>query len=142
MDIKFPKVLGFLNLKSGTDAVTEANLQSAEDKIASLEQAKTTAEETLATVRGELATAKGDLATAQGDLKTATDKLTTAEASLSTANDKVATLEQWKKNQAAADGREEDDSNNLDGEQPEAKASWEVAADSAIASAKKRTGTK
>jgi septal ring factor EnvC (AmiA/AmiB activator) len=133
MDIKFPKVLGFLNLKSGTDAVTEANLQSAEDKIASLEQAKTTAEETLATVRGELATA-------QGELKTATDKLTTTEAALTTANDQVATLEQWKKAQQATDGRQEDESNHLDGEQPEAKASWEVAADSAIASAKKRVG--
>ncbi|MBO2007561.1 hypothetical protein [Hymenobacter negativus] len=134
MDIKFPKVLGFLNLKSGTDAVTEANLQSAEDKIASLEQAKTTAEETLATVRGELATA-------QGDLKTATDNLTKAGTDLKAEQDKVATLEQWKKNQQATDGRQEDDSNHLD-EQPEAKASWEVAADSAIASAKKRTGTK
>jgi DNA-binding protein H-NS len=135
MDIKFPKVLGFLNLKSGTDAVTEANLQSAEDKIALLEQEKTTAEENLTKVQGQLTTA-------QGDLKTATESLAKAGLGLKAEQDKVATLEQWKKNQAAADGREEDDSNNLDDTDTEPKSAWEVASASAVANARKRVGEK
>jgi predicted nucleic acid-binding Zn-ribbon protein len=126
--VKFPKVLGFLNLKSGTDAVTEANLQSAEDKIAALEQEKNTAEQ-----RAQ---------TAESSLTTACDELTKTKASLDSEKGKVATLEEWKKNQKAVDAREEDDSNTLDEEQPEALASWEKAAASAIEIAKKRVGKK
>jgi chromosome segregation ATPase len=125
--VKFPKVLGFLNLKSGTDAVTEANLQSAEDKIAALEQEKTTAEQ-----RAQ---------TAEASLTTANDELTKTKASLETEKGKVATLQEWKDNQAAVDGREEDESNSLEGG-AEALAPWEKAAASAIDTAKKRVGKK
>ena len=125
--VKFPKVLGFLNLKAGTDPVTEANLQAAEDKIAALEQDKTSAEQ-----RAQ---------TAEASLTTANDELTKTKASLDTEKDKVATLEEWKKNQAQVDGRGEDESNKLDN-QAEATEPWEKMAASAVASAKKRLGDK
>jgi len=125
--VKFPKVLGFLNLKSGTDPVTEANLQAAEDQIAQLEQAKTTA---------DLKVSETEAA-----LKTAQEEQAKTAASLQKAEEKAATLEEWKKNQATVDGREEDESNTLDGK-PEASEPWEKLSASAIASTKKRLGEK
>lgn len=125
--VKFPKVLGFLNLKSGSDPVTEANLQAAEDKIALLEQEKTDAVEKLGTT--------------EAALKTAQEEQTKTAASLQKAEEKAATLQQWKDNQAAVDGRDEDDSNALD-EKSEASEPWEKLSASAIASTKKRLGEK
>ncbi len=125
---RFAKILGLLGLGSDKEAVTEAHLQAADDKVAQLEQAK--------------ADAEGKLATAETNLKTAQEEKTKVAGELETAKGKVATLEEWKKNQAAVDGREEDDSNDLDDPNTEALAPWEKASASAIASAKKRLGEK
>ncbi|MVN79335.1 hypothetical protein GO988_23640 [Hymenobacter sp. HMF4947] len=127
MDIKFPKVLGFLNLKSGSDAVTEANLQSAEDKIAQLEQDKSAA---------DLKASEAEAA-----LKLANDEKTKTAADLKTAQDKAATLQTWKDNQAQVDNRTEDDSNSLE-DKTEAKAPWETQAAAAIETVKRRVGEK
>lgn len=125
--LKFPKVLGFLNLKSGSDPVSEANLQAAEDKISQLEQEKTTAET--------------NLTTAQTALKTAEDEKAKATTALADEQQKTATLQEWKDNQKAVDNREDDESNKLD-EKPEATEPWEKAAASAVATAKRRVGEK
>ncbi|MGI4762497.1 MAG: hypothetical protein ACRYF0_17430 [Janthinobacterium lividum] len=125
--VKFPKVLGFLNLKSGTDPVTEANLQAAEDQIAQLEQAKSAADLKVTETEAALKTAREEQIKTAGELQTASDK--------------VATLEEWKKNQAQVDGRDEDDSNSLDGGK-EALEPWERASASAISNTKKRLGEK
>lgn len=124
---KFANILGFLGLGSDKEAVTEAHLQAADDKIAQLEADKVAA----------------DLKVEQAakDLKTAQDEQTKTAGELKTASDKVATLEEWKKNQAQVDGRDEDDSNTLDGK-PEAAEPWEKLSASAIASTKKRLGEK
>ena len=124
---KFANILGFLGLKSGTDPVTEAHLQAADDKIAQLEQEKTAAD-----LKAEQAGAA---------LKVAEEEKTKITGDLKTASDKVATLEKWKQEQKAIDGREEDDSNMLDGGK-EALAPWEQVAASAIATTKKRLGDK
>ena len=124
---KFANILAALGIGSDKEPVTEAHLQAADEKIAALEQAKTDADEKLATAETALKTAQAEQTKIAGELKTAADK--------------VATLETWKKNQATVDGREEDDSNKLDGA-PEAQEPWEKAASSAIASAKKRLGDK
>jgi hypothetical protein len=123
---KFANILGFLGLGSDKEAVTEAHLQAADDKIAQLELDKKAADDKATQAAAALKTAQDEKAKVDGDLKTASDK--------------VATLEEWKKNQKAVDGREEDDSNDLDDEPTEALASWEKASASAIASAKKRLG--
>ena len=124
---KFANILGFLGLGSDKETVTEAHLEAADTKIAELTLAK--------------ADAEAKLATAQGDLKTATDNLTKAGTDLKAEQGKVATLEQWKQEQKAVDGRQEDDSNNLD-DDTEPKAAWEVASATAVANAKKRVGEK
>lgn len=131
---KFAYILGALGLNSGTDKVTEAHLQAADDKIALLEQEKSAAD--LKADQAEAARV-----TAQTALDTATGKLTSTEASLNTATDKLATLEEWKKNQATTDNREEDSSNDLDND-AEPKAAWEVASATAVANARKRVGDK
>ena len=115
-----------MGLGSEKEAVTEAHLQAADETIAQLTQAK--------------ADADAKAALAETALATANEEKTKAATALAEEKQKVATLEEWKKNQAAVDGREEDDSNSLDGE-TEALAPWEQAAASAIATAKKRTGT-
>jgi len=125
---KFANILGFLGLGSDKEAVTEAHLQAADDKIAQLELDKKAADDKAA----QAATA----------LKTAEEEKTKVVGELETTKGKVATLEEWKKNQAAVDGREEDDSNDLDDEPSEPLASWEKASASAIANTKKRLGEK
>jgi hypothetical protein len=125
---QYPKILGLLGLGSEKEALTEAHMQAAEDKITQLEQGKTDAEQRSQTL--------------QASLTTATEELTTTKASLETEKGKVATLQQWKDNQAQVDGREEDESNTLDDNQTEALAPWEKLSASAIASAKKRVGEK
>lgn len=125
---KFTKILGLLGLGSDKEAVTEAHLEAADSKIGQLEQAK--------------ADAEAKLATAEGDLKTAQEAKTKITGELTAAEEKVSTLEKWKQEQKATDGRDEDESNNLDGDDQGPKASWEVAAEAAIASAKKRVGQK
>jgi len=128
MAIKFASILAALGLGSTSEAVTEAHLEAADAKIAQLELDKQAAD---------------DKATkAAADLKTAQDEKTKVAGDLKAASDKVATLEEWKKNQAAVDGREEDDSNDLDDEPSEPLASWEKASASAIANTKKRLGEK
>jgi|GEM_PF-2273066 len=124
---KFANILGFLGLKSGSDPVTEAHLQAADDKIAQLEQEKSAAE-----LKAQQAAA---------DLKTAQDAKAKADTDLKAEQEKTATLEKWKKNQAAVDEREEDDSNKLDGG-AEAQEPWEKMAASAIANTKRRVGDK
>ena len=124
---KFANILGFLGLGSDKEAVTEAHLQAADDKIAQLTEQKAAAD-----LKAEQA------ATA---LKAAEDEKTKTAGELKTASDKLATLEKWKQEQKATDGREEDESNKLD-TQPEATEPWEKAAASAIASTKKRLGDK
>ena len=124
---QYPKILGLLGLGSDKEALTETHMQAAENKITLLEQGKTDAE-----LRAQ---------TAEASLATATESLTKANASLATEQGKVATLEEWKKNQAIVDGRDEDDANTLD-DKPEASEPWEKMAASAIASAKKRVGEK
>ena len=130
MDFKFKSLAEALGLKSSDASITEANLKQANDTIEQLQRDKTGAEE-------KAATALKDLATAQASLKTAQADLTTAQASLKTANDKVATLEQWKKEQTPEDERDTDASTNLDGND-EPKAGFELAAQAAISSVKKR----
>jgi hypothetical protein len=125
---QYPKILGLLGLGSEKEALTETHMQAAEDKITQLEQSQAAAD-----LRAQ---------TAEASLATATDALTKANASLATEQGKVATLEEWKKNQAAVDGREEDDSNDLDKPSTEALAPWEQKAASAIADAKERVGEK
>jgi Tfp pilus assembly protein PilE len=127
MAIKFASILAALGMGSTTEAVTEAHLEAADAKIAQLEQAKTDAE--------------SKLATAETNLKTAQDEKATAASALEVEKMKTATLEEWKKNQAAVDNREEDDTNNLEGG-AEALAPWEKASASAIANAKRRVGEK
>ena len=127
MAIKFASILAALGLGSTTEAVTEAHLEAADAKIAQLEEDKKAAD-----LKAEQA------ATA---LKTAQDEKTKVDGDLKTASDKVATLEEWKKNQAIVDGRDEDDTNNLE-KGAEATEPWEKMAASAIASAKKRVGEK
>jgi hypothetical protein len=124
---QYPKILGLLGLGSEKEALTETHMQAAENSITLLEQGKTDAE-----LRAQ---------TAEASLATATDELTKANASLATEQGKVATLEEWKKNQKAVDGRDEDDSNTLD-DKPEASEPWEKMAASAIDGAKKRVGAK
>lgn len=142
MEGKFAHILGMLGLKSNTDAVTEAHLQAADDKIALLEQEKSAADTKATQAEAARVTAQTALDTATASLTTATETLTKVQGELTTATDKVATLEDWKKKQAAADGRTEDDSNNLDKEDKEPKASWETASANAVASVKKRLGEK
>jgi hypothetical protein len=127
MAIKFASILAALGMGSTTEAVTEAHLEAADAKIAQLEADKVAAD-----LKAEQA------ATA---LKTAQDEQTKTAASLKTAEEKAATLEEWKKNQAQVDGRDEDDSNKLDN-QAEAAEPWEKLSASAIASTKKRLGEK
>lgn len=124
---KFANILGFLGLGSDKEAVTEAHLQAADDKIAQLEQDKKAAD-----LKAEQAAAA---------LKTAEDEKTKIAGDLKAAEEKTATLEEWKKNQATIDGREGDDSNTLD-KGAEATEPWEKMAASAIATAKKRVGEK
>jgi len=124
---KFANILGFLGLGSDKEAVTEAHLQAADDKIAQLTEQKAAAD-----LKAEQS------ATA---LKTAGEEKTKLAGELKTASEKVATLEDWKKNQAQVDGREEDDSNALDGGK-EAAAPWETAAAAAVANVKRRLGEK
>jgi hypothetical protein len=129
MAFEFKNILSALGLNSSTDPVTEANLQAADDKIALLEQEKAAAETKVTQAEA-----------AQAAAVTALD---TAKTNLQAEQDKVKTLEDWKQKQKATDGREEDDSNNLDDDADQGpKASWEVAAGSAIASVKKRLGEK
>jgi peptidoglycan hydrolase CwlO-like protein len=132
---KFANILAALGLNSNTDSVTEAHLQAADDKIALLEKQKTDAETRANAVQGALDTANASL-----EAKTA--DLTKVQGELTTATGKVATLEEWKKQNKATDGRSEDESNKLDAQQEGPKAAWEVASDAAIASAKKRVGEK
>jgi hypothetical protein len=127
MAIKFASILAVLGLGSTTEAVTEAHLEAADAKIAQLEEDKKTAE-----LKVEKAAA---------DLKTAQDEKAKTEASLKTAEDKAATLEEWKKNQAIVDGRDEDESNSLD-KGAEATEPWEKASAAAISNTKKRLGDK
>jgi hypothetical protein len=142
MAFEFKNILSAMGLKNSTDAVTEAHLQAADDKIALLTQEKADAD-TRATqaeaARVEAVTAHD---ATKAELATANTNLTKAGTDLKTEQDKVATLEQWKKNQMAADGRTEDDSNNLDENKAEPKAGFELAAEAQIAQAKKRLGEK
>jgi uncharacterized protein YydD (DUF2326 family) len=124
---KFANILGFLGLKSGTDPVTEAHLQAADDKIAQLEQDKKEAD-----LKAEQAASA---------LKVAQDEKAKTAEDLKAAEQKAATLQEWKDNQAAVDGREEDESNTLD-KGAEATEPWERASASAIANTKKRLGEK
>lgn len=124
---KFANILGFLGLKSGTDPVTEAHLQAADDKIAQLEQDKKAAD-----LKAEQAASA---------LKVAQDEKAKTAEDLKAAEEKAATLQTWKDNQKAVDNREEDDANKLEGG-AEALAPWEKAAASAIEIAKKRVGSK
>ncbi|UOQ96624.1 hypothetical protein MUN81_15415 [Hymenobacter sp. 5317J-9] len=142
MAFEFKNILSAMGLKASTDTVTEAHLQAADDKIALLTQEKADADTRANAAEAARVAAQTALDTTKGELATANTNLTQAGLDLKTAQDKVATLEEWKKNQAAADGREEDDSNNLDTEDEGPKASWEVAASKAIATAKKRVGEK
>ena len=127
MAIKFASILAALGMGSTTEAVTEAHLEAADAKIAQLEADKVAADLKTEQAAAALKTAQGEQTKVAGELKTASDK--------------VATLEEWKKNQATVDGRDEDDANKLD-DKPEAKESWEIAAAASIASTKKRLGEK
>ena len=124
---KFANILGFLGLGSDKEAVTEAHLQAADDKIAQLTEQKAAA---------ELKASEAGAA-----LKLAEEEKTKIAGELQTASEKVATLEKWQREQRAVDGRQEDDSNALD-DKPEAMEPWERAAASTIASTKKRLGEK
>ncbi|MGI4835096.1 MAG: hypothetical protein ACRYFK_16710 [Janthinobacterium lividum] len=127
MAIKFASILAALGMGSTTEAVTEAHLEAADAKIAQLEADKKSAD------------AKAEQAAT--DLKTAQDAKAKADTDLTETKGKLATLEQWKKNQATTDEREEDESNTLDN-QPEAQQAWEKTAASAIATTKRRLGVK
>ncbi len=120
MAIKFASILAALGVRSASEPVTEAHLEAADAKIAQLESDKETAE---------------------AGLKTALEEKGKVEATLTETKGKLATLEKWKKEQKAVDGRDEDESNSLD-DQPEALESWERAAASTIANTKKRLGQK
>lgn len=124
---KFANILGFLGLGSDKEAVTEAHLQAADDKIAQLTEQKAAADLKASETAAALKLAEEEKTKTAGELKTASEK--------------VATLEEWKKNQAQVDGRDEDDSNTLD-DKPEASEPWEKLSASAIASTKKRLGEK
>ncbi|GAB2954723.1 hypothetical protein GCM10027048_20290 [Hymenobacter coalescens] len=128
MDFQFKSLAAALGLKSADAAITDANLKQANDKIEALERDKAGAEQ-------KAADALASLETAQADLKT-------ANASLKTANDKVATLEQWKKEQKATDGREEDASNGLDEESTEKLSAFELATKQAVGRVQARHGNK
>ena len=132
---KFARILAFMGLASDTEPVTEAHLQTANDKIAQLEQAKSDAEASLATVTDERDQAKTALATAEG-------KVTETEGKLAILETEATTLRAWKKSNKADDGRTEDETNKLDGDDEAPKASWEVAASKHIADTKKRLGEK
>jgi hypothetical protein len=123
----FANILAALGLGSDKEPVTAAHLEAADTKIAQLEQAKLDAEDKAEKAAAALQTAQDEKAQTAKDLKAAEDK--------------NATLEEWKKNQAQVDGRESDDSNNLDN-QAEASEPWEKLSASAIATAKKRLGGK
>ncbi|MDO7851572.1 hypothetical protein [Hymenobacter convexus] len=142
MAFEFKNILSAMGLKNSTDAVTEAHLQAADDKIALLTQEKADADTRANVAEAARVTAQTALDTATASLTTANETITKVTGELDAANKKVATLEEWKKNQKATDGRQEDDSNDLDSEDEGPKASWEVAASKAIASAKKRVGEK
>jgi len=139
MAFEFKNILSAMGLKSSTDAVTEAHLQAADDKIALLTQEKADADTRANVAEAARVSAQTALDTTTASLNTANENLTKVTGELDTASKKVATLEEWKKNQAAADGRTEDESNKLD-EGNEPKAAFEIAADAAIARAKKRNG--
>ena len=124
---KFANILGFLGLGSDKEAVTEAHLEAADTKIAELTQAK--------------ADAETKLTTAEGSLKTAQEEKAKADTALEKEQEKTAQLEKWKQEQKAVDNREEDDSNDLEGDN-EPKAAWEVASATAISNVKKRLGEK
>jgi hypothetical protein len=124
---KFANILGFLGLGSDKEAVTEAHLQTADDKIAQL-----TADKAAADLKATETAAA---------LKLAEEEKTRISGELQTATEKAATLQTWKDNQAQVDGRDEDDSNKLDN-QAEASEPWEKLGASAIANAKKRVGEK
>jgi hypothetical protein len=124
---KFASILAALGLGSTTEAVTEANLEAADSKIAQLEADKVAAE--------------GKLTTAEANLKTAQEEKVKADTALTETKGKLATLEEWKKNQANVDGRDEDESNSLD-KGAEATEPWERAAASTISNTKKRLGEK
>jgi hypothetical protein len=125
---QYPKILGLLGLGSEKEALTEAHMQAAEEKITQLEQGKADAD-----LKAEQAAAA---------LQTAQEEKTKIAGELETTKGTLATLEEWKKNQQAVDGREKDDSNTLDDNQAEALAPWEKTAAKAVASAKKRLGEK
>ena len=131
----FAHILGYLGLKGNTDTVTEAHLQAADDKIALLEQEKTAADTRAQEAEAARVTAQTALDTAKADAAATTTKLTAAEG-------QVKTLEDWKSKQKAVDNREEDNSNDLDGDDEGPKAAWEVAGAKAMASVKKRLGEK
>lgn len=135
MAFEFKNILSAMGLKSKTDAVTEAHLQAADDKIALLEQEKASADTRAQEAETARVTAQTALDTAKADAAAAATKLTAAE-------EKAATLEDWKQKQKAVDNREEDDSNDLDKKDDGPKASWEVAAAAQIAGVKKRLGEK
>ena len=125
---KFARILGLLGLGSDKESVTEAHLEAADTKIAQLEQAR--------------ADAETKLATAEGSLKTAQEEKSKADTALEKEQEKTATLQKWKDEQKATDGRQEDDSNNLDDNDNEPKAAWEVASANAVANVRKRVGEK
>jgi chromosome segregation ATPase len=125
MAIKFASILKVLGMGSTSEAVTEAHLEAADAKIEQLEADKAAAD-----LKAEQTAAA---------LKTAQEEKTKITGELKTASDKVATLEEWKKNQAQVDNRDEDDSNSLE-DNREAKASWEVEASAAVNSVKRRLG--
>jgi hypothetical protein len=127
MASKFASILAALGLGSTSEAVTEAHLEAADASIAQLQEDKKAAD-----LKAEQAEAA---------LRTAEDEKTKIAGELKTASDKAATLQEWKDNQKAVDGREEDDTNTLDGKR-EAKASWEVAASDAVETTKRRLGVK
>jgi hypothetical protein len=124
---KFSRILAALGIGSDKEAVTEAHLEAADAKITQLEADKTAADLKASEAAAALKVAEDEKAKTAKDLKAAEEK--------------AATLEEWKKNQATVDGRDEDDSNTLD-DKPEASEPWEKMAASAIDNAKKRVGKK
>jgi chromosome segregation ATPase len=121
MAFQFKSLADALGLKTADSAITDANLQQANDTIEALQRDKTGAEE-------KATQALADLATMTTRATTAEASLTTAKADLTKANEKVATLEQWRKEQKATDGRTEDASNDLGEEDDKPMAAFEVAA--------------
>ncbi|WP_375418136.1 hypothetical protein [uncultured Hymenobacter sp.] len=139
---KFANILGFLGMGSDKEAVTEAHLQAADDKIAGVEQARAAAELRATTAEGSLATVQASLDKATADLGVAQGALTESQGKLTAAEGKVATLEGWKKAQQATDGRSEDESNKLDDNGTEPKAAFELEAAAQISRVKSRLGEK